>query len=472
MSNELNNIDQRLREQLDGFEMTPPTDVWTKTEAAIAAGRSKRRFYGWFFLGSILIALLTIGIFSLNNPAVPSSKLNQQKSLAEKSDSNKKQTGRGDRSEEINLLEDGSFKTNVSKGELGTFNSSVKKSNGNTLQNAEANSSNIQFDPSVHGTSPKGENSSAQLDRSSKQGQDVRLPLFDKNSEQLYKNNTTSLLTESQYLNTNILPLRSFAYFKSASGTLIDPSIEEDSLPALIPFWKSLSFEASFGMSTFSIVPSKQTTEPEFASLLMNASTGRLGYDGRLGINYHFSPVISFQTGLEYSYSKENYAYTKAEISTYSYMDTVSFSIDSVTMDTTYVINSVSYDSTTISSHEDKNTYLFLSIPFHFAWHQQIGVRGELEVAIGGAISLYGRNSGAVIADANNFVLSSQEGYHVSGMFSVGGSLKYLHHLNDRHAVYIQPWARFGVTNQSTPSLPYETFRNSYGLRFGYRFYL
>lgn len=227
----------------------------------------------------------------------------------------------------------------------------------------------------------------------------------------------------------------------------------------------------ALGISTFENYPSKKTTETELASLLKNASSREFGTDFHFGLNYHLTSRISFQTGLEYSKMKENYTFESSYFDSYTYLDSTIASIDSSTMDTTYAYVTISVDSLVIVTNEAKNTYTIFAIPFQFAWNTSIGKRGLLEFGLGGSLSVYGKNNGFTIQDTQANATTSSEAIHTKGILSVGGSVKYLYQFGSHHAAYIEPWIRFGITNQSTPALQYESYRRNLGIRFGYRFY-
>jgi hypothetical protein len=288
----------------------------------------------------------------------------------------------------------------------------------------------------------------------------------DKNEQKNLSNSIVPKKTEN-YLN---LPLRSVELFSNEQPSIVTDSIEEEPLPEIIPFWKSLSIEGAVGVSTFRN-QAKKSTPQSLLTTLNNVASAQQSIDFRFGLNYHFTERFSFQSGIHYNSSRENYRFDSEESYTYSVIDTISFSVDSVTMDTTYVLDSTIYDSTFIVANDLQNTYRIFTLPFHFAWSQPISARGVLEFSLGGEISILGRNTGSILVDNTGFSFDAQSGYHTTGMLSVGGSIKYLHRFGDHHSAYVEPWAQFGVTNQSKPMISYESLRRRYGIRVGYRFY-
>jgi hypothetical protein len=290
--------------------------------------------------------------------------------------------------------------------------------------------------------------------------------LADKNKP----NDLSNLKASPKAQDYGSLPLRPAEEFVGEQPSIVTDSIEDEPLPEITPFWKSLSIEGAVGVSTFRN-QAKKSTPQSLLTTLNNVASAQQSIDFRFGLNYHFSERFSFQSGIHYNSSRENYRFDSEESYTYSVIDTISFSIDSVTMDTTFVLDSTIYDSTFIVANDLQNTYRIFTLPFHFAWSQSISPRGVLEFALGGEISILGRNTGLIIVDNSGFSFDAQSGYHTTGMLSVGGSIKYLHRFGDHHSAYIEPWAQFGVTNQSKPMISYESLRRRYGIRVGYRFY-
>lgn len=234
-------------------------------------------------------------------------------------------------------------------------------------------------------------------------------------------------------------------------------------------FWKSFSIEASYGLSTFKNEPSKHT-HPELRSIIDNSITDQRGMDFHFGINYHFNSRFSVQSGIDYSRSEETYSYTYNEA--FCSVVVIGYVFDSTTMDSSEVVLAVYGDSAIYTTKIEQNKYELLTIPFQFGYGIDFGKHGELEFALGGSVSIYGKNSGSIIVDPYNSVISAERAYRTNGVVSLGGSIKYLHHFGNHHAAYIEPWIQAGVSSQSSPNLHYDSFRHRAGIRFGYRFYL
>ena len=505
MSKEPNNIDRLVREKLDGFEMAPPPSVWNSTEAAMLQSGGKKRFLLWFFLGTVVLAFLTVGVYYFTQGDSNKTQLAEEKTTLETTKSTEgKSTLKNNQAEKTEIDADNDLQSNLgdkTDGKDGlesgdqtinshsSGNSSASNQGDQFTQRAQTNSSNnnnnnnntnsattttgtdsnsnIPFDEDGQSRTTNSANAKTVNGDGLNDGKSSNDPNTDTNSGKQHADKSNDF--------AEIHPLDSLAtspiqFFKTESKEPIASHFEEDSIPATTPFWKSISVEGSIGVSTFKNQPSK-ATDPEFSSYLLNTVSNQLSYDLRIGLNYHFTDRISLQTGIHYNASKENHAFESTETTTYTYMDTLSFSVDTFTMDTTYVIDTLSYDSTSTISMQGQNSYRIFTLPFQFGWSQPISKRGVLEFSLGGAISIYGRNTGSIIVDTSNFTVSAENGYHPTGMLSLGGSIKYLHSFGDHHSVYVEPWAQFGVTNQSSPALNYESFRRRYGIRLGYRFY-
>lgn len=469
-----------MREKLEGFEMTPPPSVWENTSSALGAGR-KKRFFLWFFLGFFLIAGAGTSFYLINTEHAEKTDGSQQASNIKMNDSTEilKKLGRGGRGGDIDLLNEESTDTSTASG---TRSSSIDPKTP-TSQHAEKSATSFpakrnKFSPdNSHNKSALNDDGFAATNDTGNSA-DVKNPIEKKDDHSSSKKPVTDpennplMVTEANFLQTKDLPFKGIELFSIARPEPVRNRFGEDSLPLPVPFWKSLSVEGALGISTFNIQASKKTTEPSLLELLNNAASKQLSLDFRFGVNYHFNQQWSFQTGLEYSASQEDYTYEVPETTTTYVSDTVSFTVDTASMDTTYVINISSLEEQSFVQKTESNTYKLFTLPFQFAWSRSLGKRSSLEIGVGGAITLFGTNSGLVRYDQyDTLMASAANAYHTSGMLSVGGSLKYLYRFGEHHSVYIEPWTRFGITNQSTPNLQYETFRKNYGIRFGYRFY-
>lgn len=472
MSKEPNNIDRLVREKLDGFEMTPPPSVWENTSASLNTGRKKRLFL-WFALG--ITALITLGTsaYYFSSEDTPTeqvaatnvgSKTNNSIRKNAKEENNANLDAGNSSAKKDNLAADAKLSTNSGN----PSNDLLKKDSGISI-NDKGDFSTKKSDTRANDFGNTGDQRTLadqdQKDLSSKQNDSGKTDEL--NSQQNAHAHSAGSKHTENYSSLQTHPLQ---LLKSEEPMLATNTIEEDSLPVPIPFWKSLSVEGAIGMSTFKN-QAKKSTSPNLLEVLNNVASGQSSFDFRFGVNYHFTDRFSFQSGLHYNASKENYSFNSSEIVTYSYIDTISFTVDSTTFDTTYIINTIAYDSTIVTANDGRNSYRILTLPFQFAWSQPISARGVLEFSLGGAISIFGKNTGSVIVDQTNFSLDAQQGYHTTGMLSLGGSIKYVHRFGNHHSVYAEPWAQFGITNQSGPQISYESLRRRYGVRVGYRFY-
>lgn len=507
MSKEPNNIDRLIREKLEGFEMTPPASVWDSTSSALSTGKRKR-FFLWLVLGILGAFLMAVGTYFLVDDersgeliAQDSSKTKQlrvsendkstsnansaRRNQVDQSDANSHDNGLSVSSTEMNgqiVLDRGTQKKNTSSGSsVGGTN--VLSDNGELKENHSGlkgqKTDKGQSTSNGAGTGSFFSGGSKDSKSVSTSGSSVETGDFDgentsfvdgveKENGELSDSGDRSTTNDSEQLDG--LPLKPVLPFYQPKGLLV--TSEEEELPAVkSPVWKAFSLEASVGMSKFRNVPSSKLTDPLIIAALNDAASNQYSLDARFGVNYHFTDRFSFGSGIHYNAARENYQYNSEQIVTYTVVDSITFTVDTATFDTTYTTHTSVYDSSVVSSTIGVNTYRIFTLPFQFNWTQPLSPRSALEFSLGGAVSLFGRNTGVVLPDTSNFAIDAQEGYHTSGMLSVGGSVKYLYRFGNHHSVYVEPWMQLGVTNQSTPSLNYESLRRRYGIRVGYRFY-
>lgn len=518
MSKEPNNIDRFIREKLDGFEMAPPTSVWESTSSALATGR-KRRFFLWMLVALSTLGLLAVGMyfFVLDDERLVVAQ-NEQQQTTESHQHEQAMGSKPINSQSLNgkKVEFGSSENSDEQNDSSIPSNKYSSSNqtgANELRSEKSNSQTAKAGMSETTAGSSGRDSSKEKDSkafgkrtdtnsSASLGGEKRrthsegasAPTTGLTPEQgTYRETASSKdkrstatpgekegspttlsgqsVSDSSCRAPNNLPLNPAQLFSQPGGSLVFRNSEEE-LPAVkSPFWKAFSLEASFGASTFKNVPSAKLTDPSIASVLNNAATNQFSWDARFGLNYHFTDRFSFGGGIHYNASRENYTYKSEEITTYTIVDSITFTVDTSTWDTTYITHTSTYDSSTITSSVSQNTYTIFTLPFQFSWTQPISPRSALEFSLGGAVSIFGKNTGVVLPDTSNFAINAQEGYHTSGMLSLGGSVKYLYRFGNHHSVYVEPWLQLGITNQSTPALNYESLRRRYGIRIGYRFY-
>ncbi|MCH2218504.1 MAG: hypothetical protein MK076_10630 [Flavobacteriales bacterium] len=512
MSKEPNNIDRLVREKLDGFEMTPPPSVWENTSASLNPG-NKRRFLLWLVLGIVAFGILGTGVYYLSsedssgeqfavNASEKTINLNKENNQtknklikAKTSSVENNQLGsntelnKNDENATMDSYDEGSDTYVSDKDDASTdkSNSQSKNLNGSVYSEQVASTHRSQKDNSSKQTQTDDGSSNSQtsvkknLDSSggdlahskiSTQNNGERFPNGNSQGDKIdnQQNNLPNSIESNPTENYGSLKTQPIQQIKSEEPMLATNVVEEDSLPVPVSFWKSLSVEGAIGMSTFKN-QAKESTPQSLIDALNSAASSQSSFDFRFGLNYHFTDRFSIQSGIHYNAAKEKYSFNNSEIVSYTQIDTISFIVDTMAQDTTYIISTVSYDSSIVTANEVQNSYRIFTLPFQFAWSQPISARGALEFSLGGAISIFGRNTGSVIVDNSNFAVGAETGYHTTGMLSLGGSIKYLHRFGNHHSVYVEPWAQFGVTNQSTPQISYESLRRRYGVRMGYRFY-
>ncbi len=527
MSKESNNIDRLVREKLDGFEMTPPKGAWENTSASLN-GRRKKGFFLWFILSFVFLTAFATSIYffayqndetkqlAVNDSSGQKEQLNQGNSNEEsgpKSENNTSSTFSNNESDRESLSSndnsnEGSFKntnnTNTADAD-GNFTSSGRSDsqkqltdkaefNGKRTSNGDKRTNSSKRNGNDNDLNAKSDRRTPNLrtkNGSNKDGKDLAdsRTLNDDTEKKSSGNNLSGNRTdspsnsdsdwqrdrsnssESETLeNYASLPPRAAQELRDQDPSIVSDKVEARPLNISDPFWKAFSLEASIGMSIFRNVP-KSTTPTNLLNALNAAASGERSLDVRLGVNYHFSNRFSLQSGIHYNASKENYSYGNEQIQTFTTFDTLSFSVDSITLDTTFMIDSNIFDSTIMTANSVLNSYRILTLPFQFAWSKPVSKRGTLEFAVGGALSIFGRNSGSLLNGDTIPVIDAAVGYQTTGLLSLGGSLKYIHSFGNHHSVYVEPWAQFGISNQSAPALNYESLRRRYGIRVGYRFY-
>ena len=482
MSQEPNNIDRLVREKLDGLEMNPPSGVWNDISSVLKSNK-KRGLIFWLSLS--LIAGIGICFFSQegSKKTLIAQKTNSQETTEHSYRSNSRNLEKNSRNiNQSNSIDDSNSLNNSNIIEGNKSSRSAESSSPipleeNTRLNDKINDKSSTYE-SINQSASKQTNSTHLYSEEKIQkriiastGNTIVKSLnSDEDNNKLTGTSSNKSTHFSKVNLINSLPTSPIQFFKTENKTSIVSSLEEDLLPRKTSFWKAFSIEGSIGVSTFKNQPSK-STDANFSKHLTHTASDQLSFDLRLGLNYHFTNHLSFQSGVHYNSSREKYVFGSPKTLTLIYMDTISYSVDTVTMDTTYLVNPVPYDTTVLANKSTTNKYKIFTLPFQFAWAQPITNRGILEIAIGGELSIYGRNSGAVIVDNSTLAVDAKNGYRTTGLLSVGGSLKYLHRFGEHHAAYIEPWLQLGVTNQSMSSLSYETIRRRYGVRVGYRIY-
>lgn len=474
MSHEPNNIDQLLRERLEGFEMAPPADVWTNTSAVLNASRRKRRMFMWLFLSIGAVVLLLGGLWYFNGTPAENrlakealtstdsdtKALKQVQSNSEQAGQNRRETAEiGNESSDQSTAEpsrQGVVNPKAHSNSVDRNQSLATNKKGKSHSKVEPNHYQVAGNgPSRYGVTPPP--SSVTPISNGGDHSDTRVPM----ANALVNENLAPMVIGSlPIMDVSSFPIGDYSLATSSfSKVAIEPS----------SFWKRFSVEGSIGFSSYRITASDpiDSTVLPFA----NATSRRHSFDARLGVNYHFKKGFSLQTGLECSAAKENYRFISEETTTMTYNDTISSYFDTTLNQTVYVIGPVSFDTTIMVETATQNYYKLLTLPFQFAWKMDLNPRSELEFALGGAVSIYGKNDGYTIQNASNTTIPSSEAYRTTGILSLGGSVKYIHRFGVHHSVYVEPWARIGITNMSTSMLPYDTRRNQYGIRVGYRFY-
>ncbi|MFK7786296.1 MAG: hypothetical protein AB8B56_14345, partial [Crocinitomicaceae bacterium] len=174
------------------------------------------------------------------------------------------------------------------------------------------------------------------------------------------QNNVANSSETNSTENDRSLPIRPAQEFVSDEPSIANDKIEAKPLNVSAPFWKAFSLEGAIGMSTFRNI-TKSDTSSNLLSALNAASSGEQSLDLRFGVNYHFTNRLSLQSGVHFNASKENYSYDGEQLQTFFVLDTISFSIDTSLMDTTWVVDTNIFDSTIMATNTVLNRYRILT---------------------------------------------------------------------------------------------------------------
>ncbi|MFT5858620.1 MAG: hypothetical protein ACI865_000708 [Flavobacteriaceae bacterium] len=477
MPEENNHIDHLFKGKLEGFEMQPPSDVWTKTAAAIGGASSSRR---WIYLigGILLIILLGLCYYlyqsgtnqsntgSLNkndSTELANSSFNETNTTiieeknnadSDKSKSSGESTGLSDRSTNVT--------TNVYQPSNKNKISSVSDRQSTHSTPSQAKASGVSSFSLTHSSSTQSSTPTAANPNEEK----TLNP-----SELLGRLDFSNLASEvdksesEKMSDVNSLPTRDI--LPNPFGSSKSFITSKLSLPNNKNLLNRLSIDISTGISTFVIAPLK-STPTVLNSIVANSSKDRASVDFSLGINYAFWRKFSVYSGIQYSKLSETVSYNESTIQNFTFTDTISQYFDSVTLATVYVIDTLSIDSTIIAGASSQNTYKLISIPFGISWTQRISAKSDLAYKLGGALNISSSYSGRIVSDELGTTVLAGDGYKTSGVLSVSFGLKYIYRFHPKHSIYIEPWVNRGVSVFNSTNLDYSTHLIQGGLRLGY----
>ncbi|MFT5779687.1 MAG: hypothetical protein ACI837_002646 [Crocinitomicaceae bacterium] len=536
MSEENNHIDEVIRQKLDGFEMTPPADVWAKTEALIVPVSRSRRT--WLFLlgGLLLVGLTVTGIMiytgnenvgnqlaqnDLTSPQHTSTDQSKSENSSSSKNSSSKNSSSENSSPESLSSKNSTSESSTSKNSSDTNTTSTSNTSESDTESNQTNlnqggilnvgvASHLKIAASpgwfdaynyVHGTSIQYV-SSDQLSKnlassgfngnyrpSGSQAFPIDDKLIDDKLVDDKLDTDITLISDKTKLDDPLTPAKSDdskPLIKESYSPILmsimdlkkikggpDRSLEDKKLGDITPGKKPSRFSIDFsaGISTFQMRTKDTSASPALGALLKTAPNKRLGLDFDLGVNYVLWKKLSLHTGVQYSKLNEQLELNSPITTTYTYLDTTGVIWDSVAMDSVYVIVPISYEDTVNISINESNSYQLMSIPFGVSWRARLSTRSNLEMYLGGAINIYSKHVGQAISDESGNLILASDAYKKSGQLSISASVRYIYQLNEKHAVYVEPWFKSGISLFNTTSLTYKSRMYRTGVKLGYRFY-
>lgn len=484
-----------LKKKFEGLEMTPPADAWS----AIESGIQTRRRFPWFWMLSGLVAVLVTGtilFMSQGDNPQEDSVIAQMKNADYEEVSNPTKSHFSD-----------SNKATITNKESRTLESDVRSErepankNHASTPNVERTTSQAylpagtgSLSPATSGTYPlSGGSAGAEGSRQSTEGGEGGNPTAategksspsspgtpsgnegTEGSESHLtgstqeENNTTSTKTIDGFLQARKLKS---SYFTNPGppGSFRPFEKEEKS-----SFLKRLSLDLGLGISSFNIAPDK-TTSTTLSTLVRESNQKQFGFGLNATVNVDISTSIMAYAGIDYTQLKYQSTFLEETLSSYTYNDTISFQViyDSIQqpIDTIWNINQVTQDTTLLTPAYSNNAMQIVAIPFGFGYRQSLGAKSLLEFKLGGLFSIYQRHKGTVLAQEDQSSSPADQSFRLRGNLALTGGIRYLYHFTPQHAVYAEPWVRFGLNNFSQAGFTYKTKLHQYGLSVGYRFH-
>ncbi|MCH2224650.1 MAG: hypothetical protein MK066_07770 [Crocinitomicaceae bacterium] len=466
-------IDQKIKQKLEGFSMTPPEAVWNE----IAPTIQQKRFGSiWFYIVGLAFIIGGVGyiLFPVTNLASQNnyaSLENVEKSTSvnlNKNDydnkANKLKSEHVERSNENRTKHDNTNSDNIDLKERSSENQKLNnalksnytstiypKSNNNTYDSAEITSlRRNRINTNLNNSSSDSNKNHAEMSSHYETGMTT-------------DENNSSHLPNSNLVSIGNLPINSI---NSTSPELAQPSSNFIGNNKANPFKNRLSIDLSTGIQTFR-TSSMNVNDSVLEQELKTSNSNQLGYDFNASLNFSLTKQFSVFTGINYSNLKKEVNQTSSEIQTFYTLDSIGYVFDSTTMSLVEVFYETPYDSSVISFHKESITYRMLTIPFGISWEKNLSTRSSLDCSFGGELSIYGKYSGNILSNTN----PANTTYKKAGVLSFGGSIKYFYHIKSQHSLYIEPWAQFGITNLNIPnSIPFDQRLYKSGIRLGYRF--
>ena len=483
--------DDKLKQKLEGFEMTPPENAWSGIQNGLPGNKRRRGFFLWSVLLLLLIggaATTYVMTMEPNGIAKPTTSANKNFKNNNTDNTHKNSGNPISTDTEKQLIAENS---NTTESSVDVNPSSGKNTSPNTLvsnsttktdeksvndQNSAAISSGKREknNSTSSNTSDGKDNSTANSDKknpsesasnNSKGDNAQNTPL----NNSSVNTNTTSAEEEEQNASISVAAMESLKALE-IENLPYSPQGQGDfsSKPMKTPRRANWSAELGIGLSSFSYSP-KASAGNNLQTYIKDAQTKEIGRDFYARINYHLNPLISLHTGAEFQQNSYNVNYQTSSTTTFTVYDTTGWYFDTLTQQQIPIVDSSTATNTTFQDQMIQNSESLINIPIGIRFHVPLGVRSQLGIAATGLVGIRTKATGSILVDENGQLVDMNTAYRKSGNLSMRLSVRYSYMLNENFAVYAEPWYGFGLNNRSTNGLPYETKFSNTGIYVGIR---
>lgn len=477
MKKNFENSDQKMRETLSDFRIAAPEGAWENISNQLPTSGKQRRkgFYLWFVLASLFLLVGTGYFFfpeqasdQLNRPqsenhsnqSISNNSKNQYQS---NSDSKKSQTRhQGSNSEgQKNSIASNSVK---SKDEI--RESKSKASNTENVQKAHVVTGSIPTQKKKSETQSKNPTGHTENEITSEKQriESERLAAeqeLDQKSE-LAKEEAATLKNKPDldYLE----PLEISLLNQPPSEATLDTTKQDENKPKL-GVW---SAEFGLGAGTFGFNP--QASAP-LSDYLKQSEKSHQNAQIFANIHWNFTPNWSLSAGLAAQKNQYQLNYDVSQTSTVLVWDTIGYYIDTATQIAYPILDSSYVTSTTTNAYSSSNDFTLISIPFGVAYSLPLGTKSSLGLSAGGVLGFRVGGKGSVLTDQQGTTIPLQDAWTNKALFSARFGIRYAYFINKQNQLFIEPWMTLGLSNFSSPALPYRSKFNNTGVQIGYRIY-
>lgn len=470
MLENLDLMDEQLREKLKAFEMPPPDAAWLEIKKSIPPHTNTGK---WLHIIVGLMFISLAGLYLVDGSDQLRTKQSEQlfASLDETPDgvergnaSEKQPTALTQNSEDRGYSDEESKYRNLSNA----GGSAVERA-ARDMKWTKANADSSSKKPKRQLSAPnKPKMTPLALDEG---GLNEELsPNAVAEAERPSNVHTTVLLQPKE--------ITSFYYINAADPRKDPFAYNQRYLPSLKQFQR-FSIDAGMGVSTFRIRPMTKDV-PGLAAALDQSSSKEIEFGGHVGLNYHVNQRISVSAGVEIIAQRNNYVGKVVETQTQQQVDTIGFDTDSIYntqdsmwyVDTTWNIATTDYETFTTTNASGVSRSTLFMIPFAFSFKQVIGTRSSLEVGFGGSIGVFQQMNGKVVLNSAGELVSNEIANRKQGHLLFNASVKYLYQLSPKQALYAEPRIGVGLNNFYQSTFSYQSRISQLGIKLGYRLYL